>query len=351
MMRRAAWVSIGLILGLIVGLRGASASCLRVVEPWRCFFAGEDRPPVLHIEALADRLMQVRISWRFSAVRAVLATGERVVLAGPERGVIIPLRMPCAAPSPPTVIPGRLTVSMSRLSDCRQLARLEVPLRFYGRDPLAERRQWVTSLDLHLFDPRGTTAERLQSLGIPFQRIGDPRTRRRPAPGVFLIMGAGVSFRDYPGLLAWLVRTSAQGSHVLCLAPATGRLSFAEPPISRAVHALFEGKDKIALLDPKLDADAWPPDGSLTASSLIFSTDDTGPSLLTIVPGNQGWSWLDLGFETGGQFVFCGFDIIGKWGDGPVPRYLLVRLLESMRTKAPTNIKEKPHVFTAPRAP
>ena len=46
----------------------------------------------------------------------------------------------------------------------RPLAELERPVFVFGRDPAAERKQWIEEMDLRLFDPEGATARRLDEL-------------------------------------------------------------------------------------------------------------------------------------------------------------------------------------------
>ena len=42
------------------------------------------------------------------------------------------------------------------------------------------------------------------------------------------------------------------------------------------------------------------------------------------------WPWLTIEYpETNGRFIFCGFRLIKHWDDGPTPRFLLSRILES----------------------
>ncbi len=336
-------ISISVCLGAIAGLHGVSGAELRLTEPWRCFFGGQ--PIVLHLEAVADRLTEVRISWHFSVARAVAAAGERVVLSGPEHPAVAPVKIACPMPRPGTVAPGRLAATLIRLSDGRRLTGIEVGLRFFPKDPFADRRQWAASLNLRLFDPVGDTARQFQAQGIPFARIGDPRTLKWGDAHVFLLTGAGNSFSDHPGLLEWLVRKAMTGADVLCVAPSRGSFPVPDQAVSRPEQFLLRGTSCITLLDPKLDATAWPPDGPMIFSSVTCSTDGTQSPRLVIAPNKRGWPWLLLEFPSGGRFVVCGFDLVGKWEDGPVPRYLLARILEWMTSERQRQSKETRYVL------
>jgi len=247
------------------------------------------------------------------------------------------------------VASGRLIASLVRLSDRKRLAGIEIALRFYPKDPFADRRKWAASLDLRLFDPPGDTARQFQALGIPFTRIGDPRTLKWGNEPVLLMTGAGLSFRDYSGLLEWLVHKATDGANVLCIAPSEGSFPVSDQGTSRPEQFLLEGKSRIAGLDPKLDAAAWPPNGAMIVSSVTCSNHGPGSPRLVIAPGNRGWPWLSLTFPSGGRFVLCGFDLIGKWNNGPVPRYLLVRILDWMTAGSREKTKETHHVVVRPK--
>ena len=47
--------------------------------------------------------------------------------------------------------------------------------------------------------------------------------------------------------------------------------------------------------------------------------------------GDGGWPWIEMNYaERRGKIVICGFGIIEKWAAGPTPRYMFVKLLESL---------------------
>jgi len=326
--------AIWIVIGAVTGANAVPRPRLSVVEPWRCFLGA--RPVALHLEAAQDRLTKVRVAWRVSVERAVLATGERIVLAGPGQKAVVPLHFQCPGPGLKAVVSGRMTATLTRLSDRQPLAEVRVPLRFYPENPFAGRRKRIASLDLLLFDPLGDTAGEFQALGIPFSRGGDPRTAKRRTDRETFVTGAGLSFRDYPGLLEWLVRQATTGANVLCLAPADGSLPVPDPQIVKPERMQLQGASCITALDSKLDATAWPPNGAMVYCSISFSTDGANTPRFAIARNDRGWPWLSLRFPSDGCFVFCGFDLIGTWRDGPVPRYLLARILEWMATKPQT---------------
>jgi len=58
----------------------------------------------------------------------------------------------------------------------------------------------------------------------------------------------------------------------------------------------------------------------------------------TVSDESRAWPWLEVRFpESNGVLVMCGFRIIEHWNSGPTPRFLLIRLLESLSPPATEN--------------
>src|SRR5205814_1197539 len=118
----------------------------------------------------------------------------------------------------------------------------------------ANRREWLKGLKIALFDPEKTTAEPLQKLAVPFQEINNTAALAEIKEGLLLV-GAGVSFKDFPDLAETLTKAAAAGLPVLCLAPAGGILPIPgtspKGPRPRAVS--WRRGDQITTLDNRLD--------------------------------------------------------------------------------------------------
>src|SRR5262249_55947746 len=128
----------------------------------------------------------------------------------------------------PEVRPGvalkvRLRVALSVEGEKKPTASHERPLWVFPDDPFVNRREWLKWLKIALFDPEKTTAPALRKLEVPFEEINSVAALAAVKEGQVLV-GEGVSFKDYPDLPEALIRSAASGLPVLCLAPIGGSL-------------------------------------------------------------------------------------------------------------------------------
>jgi len=220
--------------------------------------------------------------------------------------------------------------------DKNALATHERTVWVFADDPFVNRHEWLKGLKINLFDPEKTTADPLKKLEVPFEEVATVAAMADIKEGVLLI-GAGVSFKDYLDLPPALADAATRGLQVLCLAPSGGFMPAPgaagdKGPKPGAVS--WRGQDYIATLDARLDAKAWPPNTKVVVSTLALKVED-GAVVAEVGRGDDDWPWLEAEYPTKkGRLVVCGFDLFGKaWDAGPTPRYLFARLLEIMTEK------------------
>ena len=233
-------------------------------------------------------------------------------------------------------MPASLAVSVLKPGAPQPESAVEKQLWVFPRDPFALRKDWLKARNIHLFDPEDTTKPALKALEIPFTSIRNLETVH-DLKDALLLIGEGVSFRDYRALSALMLHAAARGLPVVCLAPAGGQATILDPddealPSPNALR--LRRADVIRQLDKRLDRIAWPPDGRIVQSSLVLRG-ERGPVVGVVTEGGEGWPWLELSFgptqvteKKGGQLIICGFGIIDKWEAGPTPRFLFARMLE-----------------------
>jgi hypothetical protein len=193
-----------------------------------------------------------------------------------------------------------------------------------------------------LFDPAGTTAPLLKKAGVPFRETANVAELAAKTDGLVLV-GAGASFVDYPDLWPALTKLAGRGVSVLCLAPAAGEfpLPAADAPGGPEAVA-FRKAGVIRLLDKRLDAAGWAPDGKATVGGVSLKSEDR--QVLASVGKDGEWPWFEIDYRgPGANLVICGFDFLGKdkWDAGPTPRYLFARLLMVLTEKSEPDAIEK----------
>jgi hypothetical protein len=280
---------------------------------------------------VGQRALHGRVVWRLAANSRTLDRGESgVTFAEGETGVIsILLRVPEVRPG--VVFQAELTVEVLEGAE-EALARADVPVYVFAEDAFEGRRDWIRELPLSLFDPAGDTAKILEAADVPFVRLDNVDALPEQAKGV-LVVGEGVSLREYRGLWAMLIAAAEKGVPVLCLAPSEGEVDLSGPLAAGgqrrvAARIEFRGADVVRDLDKRLAASACMGRDVATGKSLM-PRGERGPVWIEVGPGTEGWQWIELGLrKSHSRIVLCGFPLIANWGQNPAPRYLLCRTLE-----------------------
>ena len=310
------------------------APTLEPRETWTNAFA--DKQVELRFTVKTAKEWKGRAEWSLAAENdRTLTRGEADLTAAADKPaeLIVKLRTPEVKPG--VVLKTRLRVRLFVGGNPKPVATHERTLWIFPDDPFVHRRAWVKGLKITLFDPEKTTAEALKKLEVPFDELNNVAALGELKDG-FLLVGEGVSFKDFPDLAEALTRTAANGLPVLCLAPAAGVFPVpgaagVKGPQPRAVT--WRRREHIGVLDERLDAAAWLPDGKVVVSTLALKAED-GVVVAEVGRGDD-WPWFEAEFPTKtGRFIVCGFGLFGKsWDAGPTPRYLLARVLETMSPK------------------
>lgn len=306
---------------------------LGVQEPWSGLFAGQEQ--VYHVAGGSAGSFEGRLVWEFSASGGVIDRGEQA-LSDHAASAAIRLRVPPVKPG--VVMQGTLTTSFVPAGQDREASKNSRAVWLFSREPFAGKTAWLEGLRLRVFDPVGKTAALFVKEKLPFAEIRNADVIAGLTDGV-LVIGEGLSFRDYRGLFESAVKAAAAGVDVLILAPEGGEVALpvaAAPELPLPGRLAFRGLDVISSLDKRLDDSGWAPDGRLVGSSLAIRG-ERGPVVGEVRKDSAGWPWMEIKPARGsGSLTLCGLALVAKWEDSPVPRYLFLRLLE---TTAPSGKK------------
>jgi hypothetical protein len=313
---------------LLSGLSCAGTVEIIEQEPWSNVFSGKES--VFHFTVTASEAFQGNAMWQLSVKGRTVARGESAVSADPAQsaGIAVSVNVPPVKDT--VVVQGTIAVTVQADGSQEPAARKDKTIWIFADNPFPERKDWLKELDIQLFDPEKKTAERLENAGMPFSLVANVDALAE-GKGL-IIVGEGVSLKDYRSLSENMIKAAAAGRTVLCLSLAAGELvvpGMGEVDLPQPSSIRFDRGDAIRKLDKRLDARAWPPDGKLNSRSIKL-TDERNIVNGEVAQSGGGWTWVDMNFESHGRLLVCGMDIIGKWDDTPAARYLLAALLEEM---------------------
>jgi hypothetical protein len=306
------------------------------VEPrdrWSNVFGGQSLE--FRYTVKAGKAWKGRAIWSLASENdRTLASGEADVTADAGKPVEFTVKLEAPEVKPGIVLKTRLRVQILAGGVAKPDATHHRALWVFSQDPFANRKEWLKGLKIALFDPEKSTAGPLKKLAIPFDEIDSVPALGAVKEGLLLV-GSGVSFKDYPDLVETLSKAAANGLPVLCLAPAGGTMPApgTARKAPRAQRVAWRRADHITTLDARLDATAWR-EGKVVTSTLTLKAED-GVVVAEAGTGEDGWPWLEAEFPTKkGHLIVCGFGLIGKaWEAGPTPRYLFARILEVLSEK------------------
>lgn len=304
--------------GIVWSAAADDAAKIRLLDGRSCVFA--ERTASWRVELTDQSAYEGRLAWSLSAFGGVIARREEVVRMQPGEPVVVEIGAALPSVREGVVGEGRLALT---LLDDRQRPRAEAahPVYVFGPDPAAARAAWLRSLDLRVYDPAGTTAQKLDGLGWPFRRLSNLAALDSLGEAT-LIVGEGCSLRESRGLLDQAVRAARNGARVVFLAPTDGEFpppesaeSLPGPESLHVYDASF-----VRALDKRLDVPA--PRGTFRLAGRRTGAE-------WVVEPAGGWACLELRWANGGALVLAGWGLLETWDASPAPRQLLFRMLES----------------------
>ena len=306
---------------------------LVALDEWSCLFGG--CPTELRFEAAPEDGQQGRLGWSLSVFGRTVARGETLVDARLDKAARVAISLDVPPVSKGQILPADLVVELYG-PDRAAVAVLEKRLWVCSDDPFAGQTKWLGGLQIRLFDPAGKTREVFRKASIPFSQTGEVDSLVG-LQDAMLVVGEGVSLKAYRGLPRMMIEAAGRGVPVLCLAPGDGRIRLpggADAELSGADRLIFRQPSVIRDLDKRLDAHAWPPGGSVASCNLALASHG-GQITADVVEPGEGWPWLGVGFpRRRGKLIVCCFALVEKWDAGPVPRFLLARLLERLDSES-----------------
>ena len=322
-------VAILVLLSLTLPAQADDKLTISRVEHWSSVFAETETRWTYRFAA--EQPFRDRISWRLTANQRTLASGELAARGEADKPgeVSLPLRWPKVKDG--AALAAQLIVSVGEV-------RHEQPVWVLPRDAFADRREWIKSLKLSVFDPSGETIAVLKDNDVPHERLRSREALDDLTEGI-VIVGEGVSLKKHDGLINDLRSLAARGVPVLCLASTDGEFDFpGEKPLAASVQ--LRRADVIRDLDKRLDTASWPKGASQRTGLRLASMSDE--VVANVSEDATAWPLAEWEFENSTavdrlearairpRLIWCGFGIVSAWEDGPSPRYLFVRLLERL---------------------
>jgi len=312
-------------------LHAEPTNSISIREPWANVFGGKDC--TFHVCVTGAKAFSGRLGWQLAADGHTLARGESVISVSPPMPGETAIRVSVPSVKPGVILQTRLSLLL--MDGDKEAGHLEKTLWVFPEDAVADRGEWLKSLRLSLFDPVGKTTSLFNGLKIPYLEVRALDSLSEVKDGL-VIIGEGISFKDYRGLSAIMLKTVASGVSVICLAPAAGEIelpSSVSGELPQPVAMEFSREGIVRKLDKRLDPEGWAPDGQSVVSGLMLRG-ERGPVIGEVGNGPGGWPWIELEYAgNNAKCVMCGFGIVGKWADSPTPRFLLVKILETVSGK------------------
>ncbi len=296
------------------------------VERWACLFGG--RETTLHFRIVkpeTDPGIDGRIHWHYSANQRTLFRGEFEIGRDGQTEAEVRLRVPSVRDK--VIFKTELTVAYVPRGENAETATLKKTLWLFPEDPFVDQRKVFKDRRVAIFDPEGRTAELFDEIELPYQRIRHAAASGDPTEHSYVIIGEGTSLVRNRGLADRLLRFAAAGGTVLMLAPSDGTLPLpGEGDEPRPGELRFRQHHVIREFDNRLDSKFLPGTSDFAGSKVTLRTRLSRVGMEVSEDGD--WPWVMIEYpNTKGRFIFCGFNIVKNWNNGPTPRFLLNRLL------------------------
>jgi len=316
----------------VTSTTAAAEITVRAVEHHTNEFGGREMSRSFRVES--DQPLVGRFVWSLSVEDRTLDRGEQELQVA-ERAADVTIKYRLNELRDEVVLPVTLTVAVVVGHD--EVTRKELRLWLFPDDPFGSRGEWLRSLDITLFDPDERTSKQFDDAKLQYRLVRNQAALLDAEQSGTLVIGEGVSLLKHRSLAETALQAAASGRRVVLLAPADG--SFPVPGTSGdglpdggvPSELRFARQHIITELDKRLDAQAWPGTNNTVPSSKFLIETHRSRVEATVSDESRAWPWLEVRFpESNGVLVVCGFRVIEHWNKGPTPRFLLLRLFESL---------------------
>lgn len=332
------------VLTALLALRPSAAAqeavTLAPVEKWSSVFG--DQKIDLHYTIKAPKEFKGRATWQLTVSGRTILRRESAVTAAPKKPGQVDVRLEVPPVRDGVVVPATLSLALIADGQAKPTASHERTLWVYPRNPFVDRSAWLKELKIALFDPKGATAGIFKTMKIPYEEARNVAQIGELKDGL-LIVGEGVSLAEHADVPEALLRAATRGLAVLCLAPADGVLLLPgadDLKLPAPESIAWRRQDVIAQFDKRLDAQAWPGDGKVVARTFALKAQDD-KVVVAVGADPAHWPWIEAQFPNKGRWIACGFALADHWEDGPTPRFLFARILETLAPRPQDKLEQK----------
>lgn len=317
---------------VLTSVQKAAGNDVRLVrlENWSTAFADKRITYRLKVVSKGE-IPEGTLQWSYSANQRTLARGETNVkrtddLSGTAE---IVLQLPRLRDG--VVFKTLIAADFIPQGENRPAASTTQPLWLFPENPIKGRTEWTASLNIALFDPVGKTTDAFNKIQLPYRRIRNAASLHVPEQKGILIVGEGAELQ--PSVIEDLSAAAQSGQHVIILAPerCTIPIAGSADGNTAAAELRYARSHIISELDKRLDAEAWLGAENRVPARGLMMKSRRDQIEVTVSDRDDSWPWLEIHDSTRrSRIVYCGFQIIRHFDNGPTPRFFLIRLLESL---------------------
>ncbi len=339
LLRIEVWARMPLAACLIICLASlADADDVRMtpIENWSTAFAGDEVK--VGIRVTSDKAPDGTLRWSHSANQRTIARGEVELQPGGDVSATAEFLLRPVELHDGVIFETTIRTEFVPRGKDTPVASLERTLWLFPGDPLAGRTEWAKALDIELFDPAGITAKQFDKLKLPYRSVRNVAVLNDPEQHGVLIIGEGVSLLRNRSLAETILQAAAAGRRVILLAPTDGSLPVPGTEGDGLPEGIVPGELRFAReyvlteLDKRFDAAAWQGTDNTIPSSRFLIESRRGRVEAIVTEKSSAWPWMEVRFPNNqGVLRVCGFRVIQYSDHGPTPRFLLIRILESLR--------------------
>jgi hypothetical protein len=341
--QRRYWIAtLSICLAMIASMPAAAADPEIVpVEQWSNVFAGEE----ISQNFLLPRGIGAgqAVGWSVVVETAVIARRETAARVDADGRPVLTVQFRLPDGEPRTVLPVSIVVVLGN----REVVAKQ--LWIYPRNPFDEPVPNLDPTGLVLFDPHRETADRWDDLPLKFRFEKNVDALTKVDSGV-VVIGEGVSFREYRGLPRISGALARRGVKVLCLAPEVGSIALSDkeasgqqgvPAAAGLNRLILRQSDVLKDFDKRLDHADWRGERSPVGTWLQMIS-KAGSISVDVSQDEGGWSWLEAEYSSGGRIIVSGFHSIEHWDAGPAARHALWHALAHTARDADGNVSRRP---------